>query len=435
MKRWIVVLLVLLAVVILLSPAIVGRLAENNIEQNIEWAESDSPGVSIKTESFERGWLTSEGRHRVVLDGGQFREVAASYAEATGNPELPSLIIDTHLDHGPLPAGSMSPGLAETVSTFMIDPGNGEPFEIPGALTSRVGLNGASHSRLLLEPGSFDHETTTFEWQGADMTVDTNPSTATISVDGEIKAWKVAASDMVADFSAISITADQYRSDFGFNVGSVEMNMGPISLVEDGAELSIESLSLSAESSINDDRMDGHSVVVIDTVNIPTVGTIDIAMDMAMERVDAASIAVIGKAIQEAQSAPDPEAALANLYPDIQEETETLFHKGFSVRMDKFDVALAQGVVSTKFNLDVPESAADTDFSWSTVLLTMSASIDLRIPGTIFEMAAMMNDQAGSLVAMGVLVPDGEDFVMDAEYAQGLINVNGVPLPVPIPGL
>ena len=296
-------------------------------------------------------------------------------------------------------------------------------------------MNGASHSRLLLEPGSFDHETTTFEWQGADMTVDTNPSTGTISVDGEIKAWKVAASDMVADFSAISITADQHRSDFGFNVGSVEMNMGPISLVEDGAELSIESLSLSAESSINDDRMDGHSVVVIDTVNIPTVGTIDIAMDMAMERVDAASIAVIGKAIQEAQSAPDPEAALANLYPDIQEETETLFHKGFSVRMDKFDVALAQGVVSTKFNLDVPESAADTDFSWSTVLLTMSASIDLRIPGTIFEMAAMMNDQAGSLVAMGVLVPDGEDFVMDAEYAQGLINVNGVPLPVPIPGL
>ena len=362
-------------------------------------------------------------------------QVAASYAEATGNPELPSLIIDTHLDHGPLPAGSMSPGLAETVSTFMIDPGNGEPFEIPGALTSRVGLSGASNSRLLLEPGSFDHEKTTFEWQGADLTVDTDPSSGTVSVEGEIKAWKVAASDMVADFSAISISANQVRSDFGFNVGSIEMNMGPISMVENGAEFSIASLSLSADSSINDDRMDGQSVFVINSATIPAVGTIDIAMDMAIERADAASIAVIGKAIQEAQSAADPEAALANLYPDIQEETETLFQRGFSARMDKFDISLPQGVVSTQINLDVPESAADTDFSWSTVLLAMSATIDLRIPGAIFEMAAMMNNQAGSLVAMGVLVPDGEDYVMDAEYAQGLINVNGVPLPIPIPGL
>jgi hypothetical protein len=65
----------------------------------------------------------------------------------------------------------------------------------------------------------------------------------------------------------------------------------------------------------------------------------------------------------------------------------------------------------------------------------MNANIDFRIPGAIYEMAAMMNDQAGSLIAMGILVPDGADYVMDAEYAQGLINVNGVPMPVPIPGL
>ena len=120
LKRWLVVLLVLLALLILLSPAIVGRLAENNIEENIEWAESDSPGVSIQTESFDRGWLTSEGRHRIVLDGGQFREMAEEYTASTGNADLPSLIIDTQLEHGPLPVSTMSPGLANAKSTLQI---------------------------------------------------------------------------------------------------------------------------------------------------------------------------------------------------------------------------------------------------------------------------------------------------------------------------
>jgi uncharacterized protein YdgA (DUF945 family) len=435
MKRWFVVLLVLLAVVILLSPAIVGRLAEQNIEQNIEWAESDSPGVSIRTERFDRGWLASEGRHRIVLEGGQFRGVAASYTEATGNPELPSLIIDTHLDHGPLPAGSMAPGLASAVSTFMIDPGNGTPFEIPGALTSKVSLGGASSSHLLLEPGTYEHEEATFEWQGADMVFDSDPSTGAVSAEGEIKPWKVSAGGMVADLDVLTVSADQVRTPFGFNVGTVNLQMGEIKLEEDGVAFSVGRMSVSADSSIEDDRLSGSSMFKVEQMTVPEVGTINLDMDMSMQRVDAASIAVIGKAIQDAQSSADPETALANLYPAIQEETETLFRKGFTVRLDKLDLSLPQGVVNTTLELDVPESAADADFSWSSVLLRMSASIDLRIPGAIFEMAAMMNDQAGALVAMGILIPDGEDFVMDAEYAQGLINVNGVPMPIPIPGL
>ena len=434
MKRWLVVLLVLLALLILLSPAIVGRLAENNIEENIEWAESDSPGVSIQTESFDRGWLTSEGRHRVVLDGGQFREMAEEYTASTGNADLPSLIIDTQLEHGPLPVSTMSPGLANAVSTFMIDPGNGVPIEIPGALTSKVGLSGASSSHLLLESGSFDLEDARLEWTGADMVFESDPSTGNVSIDGEISPWTISADDGAAGFSGMTITADQVRSKFGFGVGSVDMTMGSITLKDDSGLFSISEMSLNAESSIDDDRLNANTVFTMDQMTIPAFGAVDFGIDVSLERMDAASSAVIGKAFQDAQSAPDPEAALANLYPEIEAEVETLFTRGFSIRMNKLDVTLPQGVVSAKFSVDVPESD-DPNFSWATVLLGMNANIDFRIPGAIYEMAAMMNDQAGSLIAMGILVPDGADYVMDAEYAQGLINVNGVPMPVPIPGL
>jgi len=50
-------------------------------------------------------------------------------------------------------------------------------------------------------------------------------------------------------------------------------------------------------------------------------------------------------------------------------------------------------------------------------------------------MAKMMNPQAGSLVAMVILIKDGDDYVMAAEYAKGMLNVNGAPMPIPMPGM
>lgn len=435
MKRWLVVSLVLLALLVLLAPGIVGRLAETNIEENISWAESESPGVTIETESFERGWFTSEGRHRVVLDGGRFRDAANQYQEATGNPELPSLIIDTQLEHGPLPGGSLFPGLATSVSTFQVDPGNGELFDVPGTLTSKVGLTGESDSHLLLEQGSFEHDGASFAWQGVDMNVTSNPANGAITVDGEIKPWKIIAEDAVVDISAVTISANQVRSDFGFNVGSVEMQVGEITLEEDANAFSIGGISLTANTSVDDARLDANSIFNMHKVTIPMFGEVDFDMDFTLTGADAASARVIGEAVQEAQGAIDPETALANLYPEIEDELQVLFSKGFEMRLDQLDVALPQGVIATKMTVDVAESdaAASGGFNWSSVLLNTTATIDMRIPGAIYEMASMMNPQAGSLVAMGLLVPDGEDFIMNAEYAQGLVNVNGAPMPIPMP--
>ena len=433
MKKWLVAALVILALLVLIAPGIVGRLAEQNIEENIDWAESDSPGVNIETEKFERGWFTSEGTHRVVLDGGRFAEVSAEYQATTGNAELPSLIIHTELNHGPLPGGSLSPGLASTVSTFQIDPGNGQPFDVPGNLTSKVGLDGSSDSRLLLDAGKYELEEASIEWEGVDLNITSDPGPGSVSVDGEVKPWRIDADGSVIDISAMAVSADQVRSDYGFNVGSVEVEMGRMEIVDEGAPISIESMSLSGESSINGDRVDATSTFEMNTMTIPAVGDVSLNMDFALEGADAESASAIGEAIQDAQSSSDPEAALANLYPSIEDDLGTLFDKGLAMRIDRFDISLPQGVVSTSIDLSIPENDSGGDFDWATVLLRMSGKIDMRIPGPIYQMAAMMNAQAGSLVAMGILIQDGEDYVMNAEYAQGLFNVNGSPMPIPMP--
>ena len=69
-KKGVVVLLVLLAVVVLVSPAIVGRLAEQSMDENIDWAAMESGAVKVTSEHFDRGWFSSEGQHRVELQEG-----------------------------------------------------------------------------------------------------------------------------------------------------------------------------------------------------------------------------------------------------------------------------------------------------------------------------------------------------------------------------
>jgi uncharacterized protein YdgA (DUF945 family) len=443
MKRWFVVVLVLLALVILVSPGIVGRLAEQNMEENIQWVESENPGMAITTEAYERGWFTSEGRHRVVLQGGpQFREMLTAYAESTGNPELPSLMIDTRFDHGLVPvtslsrdAGSIRPGLASTLSTFKLDPGNAQLVDLPGTLYSTVSLAGASDSRLLVKTGSYEHEDVLFNWEGADLKIYSNINSGKISVHGAVEPLTITGDDGRASVGRIRIDADQVRTGYGFNVGPANISVDTMSVEDNGRNFVIGGMEVKMNSSLQADRANSTGTVVVRDVAIPGFGDVAMNMDMSMNRLHAESLGAVIKALRDSQAADDPEFAMQMLLPEIEDDLEKLASSGAEIRFNRFDITLPQGTVETKFVVDMAELDASADFSWPSVLLGMTASVDISVPAELFDLATTMNPQAGSLLAMGILQKDGDNYVMNAEYAQGLVTVNGAPMPIPIPGL
>ena len=442
MKRWLVVLLVLLGLVILVSPGIIGRLAEQNIEENIQWAESESPGVNITTETYERGWFTSEGRHRVVFQGGRFRNASEKYAAATGNAELPSLIIDTRFDHGLVPltslsrdAGSVAPGLASTLSTFQVDPGDGQLIPLPGTLYSNVSLTGASDSRLLVETGSYEHEDLLVRWDGADLKIYSNRNSGEISVHGAIEPLAAEADNSRVSIGKIRIDADQVRTSHGFNVGPANITVGTMTLEDDGQKFVVGGMDVKMNSATDADRVDSTAVMTVSDMVVPGFGNVSMAMDISTNRFHAESFGAIVTAFRDAQAADDPELAMRLLLPEIEDELQTLAASGGEIRFNRVDFTLPQGTVETKIAVEVAEMDAGKEFSWPSVLLGMTASLDVRVPAELFDLATTMNPQAGSLLAMGILQKDGDAYVMEAEYAQGLVTVNGAPMPIPIPGL
>ena len=442
MKRWLVVLLVVVAVVVLVSPGIIGRIAEKNLEENIKWAESESTGIEIRTESFDRGWFTSVGRHRVVLNGASFSTALKNYRNQSGNKDLPSLIIDTRLDHGLVPisslgreSGSLLPGLASTVSTFQLDPGNGELVPLPGSLFTPVALSGASDSHYRLEAGEFQEDEVLVEWQGANIAVQMDWSTGAIVVDGRVEPITFTDEKDTVRFGAIAIVADQVKSDYGFNVGNAEFSMDSLVIESAGAPATVGKISIATSADIDDARLNIGSRVTVDEIAVPGMGDMNFVLDLALNRIDAASLQVIAAAFRETQGAADPEVALAEMFPRIEDDLQKIVTSGAEIRIDQLDVTLPQGKVTSKIRVDIPEGDAAADFSWSSVLLAMTASADISLPAALFEFVQTMNPQASALVAMGILLKDGDDYVMNAEYAQGLLSVNGAPMPIPMPGM
>ncbi len=81
MRKSIVALLLALALIVLASPAIVGRLAEKSMDENLDWATQENQDVVITSEGFDRGWFSSEGQHRIEVHKGQLHDILMAFGD------------------------------------------------------------------------------------------------------------------------------------------------------------------------------------------------------------------------------------------------------------------------------------------------------------------------------------------------------------------
>ena len=114
-----------------------------------------------------------------------------------------------------------------------------------------------------------------------------------------------------------------------------------------------------------------------------------------------------------------------------QEELKDLFAAGFDVGVEQFDVALPMGTVEMKMTIEIPGSDRAA-FAWSSLLLNTVASLDLRVPEALVQLASSMNPQTGAIIGMGYLKKEGDFYIMDADLKQGLLTINGAPIPIPM---
>lgn len=435
MKKSVIALILLAVLIIIVSPGIVGKLAENSVGENLNWAARESGELVVTSEAFDRGWFSSEGQHRVSLGDGQLRTVVESLAGDADIDQLPVLLINTHIDHGLIAVssmgreeGSLAPGLGRAVSTLAVDLGDGEIVDLPGTIYSKVGIAGHLDSHYLLEAGSTETVDGKVTWEPTRINVVSSPSSGDVDYDGKIGKMTFGDAQQLVAIDGVTFAGEQQRTSYGFNVGNFDMNMGTMTVTAGGTPISgMQGVTLKASSNLDGDVVAAAMRMEMSGQKIPNFGDVSVIADMNLTGLDAEAMGILSKRLKGLGSSQDPNKLLL----EAEEEFKQLFAAGFDVSVNQLDVGLPMGTVETKMAFNFP-AADGANFVWTSLLLNAAAQINLRVPEALVQLATSMNPQAGAIVGMGYLKKEGDVYVMDAEFKKGLLTVNGAPIPIPM---
>jgi len=434
-KKGFVALLLILAIVVLISPAIVGRIAEESMQENLDWAARESGEVSVTTESFARGWFSSEGRHRFELLDGDLLIAAQALMGPLDAGALPVLVVDTKLDHGLIPVsslsrkkGSLAPGLGSAISTMSVEFPDGEIVELPGTIYSEVGLAGELQSHYELESGSYEDGGTTAAWGATNINIKTDPKSGEAAFDGAVGSLSVGDAAETISLDQLAFEGQQQPTKYGIAVGDVALEMSGLLVTVGGIEAGgVRSLSVNARTELDGDDINAVADVSAVLSELPQFGEVAFDMVFNMEGADAEALGRVQQALESVGASQNPLTAL----DPAEEDLKQLFASGFEFNLERLDVTLPQGSVSAKILFAFGEEDPAT-FDWTTLLLSTEASIDLSIPDAIVQMLVQAEPNIAMAIGAGYLVKIGDAYELEAQLKKGLLTVNGAPIPIPL---
>jgi hypothetical protein len=433
MKKSFVAVLVVLAVLVLVSPGIVGRLAERSLDENLDWATTRTEAVSLTSRRFERGWFSSEGQHRVEIRDEGLRELLLAY---TGGTDVPALIINTRLDHGLVPLsslsrddGSLAPGLGRAVSTLGLEATDGSTIPLPGRLTSRVSLAGALTSRYVMKPGSFAEGGATASWGDVDVSLSTFPADGGIGFDGSIGSFAVDSMTDHVRIADIRFSGEQRPGVFGFSVGPLKLSIASISL-DARNETVLGPFSWESLAAVDGSRVNLQTRFGVAGGFLDGIGRVDVDFEARVEGADGVSAARLKDRLGRLNVAANPDA----LMWDVEQTAMELLAKGITLHVDAARIATPRGPVVAELHIAVSESDPAT-FTWTSLLLATEASADLSVSEPLLDLLTAVDPELNAAVGMGFLQKEGDSYAMRAAFTNGLLTVNGAPLPLPVPGL
>ena len=437
MKKSFVALLVALALIVMVSPGIVGRLAERSMGENLNWAAQESQELVVTSQGYDRGWFSSEGQHRVELKGGSLHDTLQAYAGTENAGDIPALIIDTHLDHGLIPVaslsrdkGSLMPGLGSAVSSLRLATADGEVLDLPGTIYSTIGITGEMQSNYVLAAGSFKQDDATAFWGATEILVTTNPSSGAVGFDGSIEFLAVDSMQETVEIKNIEFSGQQTPTPYGFRAGPVNFSFESIDYGSNVPGEAVGPLTFTSTSRMDEDRLDAHMTVLLKSAPFADLGNAGIAADIRIENADARAIGNIKQALEGMQDGASYEAYLL----DAETNAQRLLTAGVTLHVDQLDLSLPQGLLSMKMDFTLPATDA-SQFAWTSVLMAMDASTDISVPVELMDLITTMNPQAHAAIAMGFLRRNGDAYEMQASIRKGQLIVNGAPMSLPVPGL
>ncbi len=408
------------------------------MDENLNWAATESGEVMVTSENFTRGWFSSEGQHRIELQEGELLTALQALAGPMSAAELPVLIINTHLDHGLIPVtsmsrdrGSLAPGLGSAISTLRVEFPDGEIVEVPGTIYSKVALDGSLLSNYVLEAGSRNEDGVVASWGPVDVEVETDPSSGEVVYDGTIGALAFETGSDSMSLGSLTFKGRKQPTQYGLSVGNLSMQAGEFQTGRAGMRVGgFNDMGVEGSTRIDAGDVFGDATMRMTLRDLPRFGEMSIDLAMTLAGADAAALGRVQEGLEDLEGSVDPMA----MYATVEQDLKALFASGFEFNVEQLNLALPQGTVRSQVRFSFGE-ADPAAFEWTSLLLSTTAKLDLAIPAELVETYAQGNPQAAMAIGGGYLVKRGDDYVTEAELKKGLLTVNGAPIPIPLGAL
>ena len=388
---------------VLLAPGLVGRFAEQALSEHVELARRETQGITkgitIRSEHHERRWFRSQSRQRVeIIDPeleAKFRELLNLDADA----QTPDLLIDTRIDHGPIPFtslahehGSLMPGLARSVSSLSLDRGDADSMPLSARMTGALDFGGTFAAVLRVEAGS----------TAVEGPIDGN-------IDGNAASW-----------STIDL-----RFDVGASGGGFELSIDSLEAENADGRYALGPIEIAGSAEASGGRVDMRFRASLHIDEAPGVDASRIDVEAGLDGVDGARLARLREVVEAMASEADDAAAMAAM----EREILAVLAAGLEFRLDRLDIEVPRGRTETRLSLTMASSDA-VDYDWSSALAAMACDAELSVAEAAVEAAMQTNDSIVAAVGTGFLKKDGEVYRMRVKCSNGLMTVNGAPLPL-----
>ena len=168
----------------------------------------------------------------------------------------------------------------------------------------------------------------------------------------------------------------------------------------------------------------------LNDIPFPELGRANIIGEVSAGGFHAQSLGNISRAVDNIDVYSSGDELMVELEDDLQQ----LLATGFRFRFDQFDIELQGGTVSATLDVDIAPTDID-NFVWTSLLMAADASLDVSIPAELYDYFVSVDPSVSAAAGMGFLRQNGDVYEMRATLSNGLLEINGAPMPGLIPGL
>ncbi len=460
MKKYLLFFLIVLGV-LLVVPGIVGFKVQEQYQGMLD--RTVQTGFEILEQEYHRGWFASEAR-------AELRILIQASVDSTEPLEM-VLTLENRIDHGPLTSQGLA--LAEIETDLLLDGEKLFPEDYPAVIATRISLDGSGTT--VIEMPAIDlmesDERPAIRFGGLSGVVNFDTAMENISVGMDMPGLEVIEDGLqLVKAGEVSMESRSWLGESGLTLGSGNLKLHDLSIYDaaSGEQFSLQGLGLEVDSSEQEGQVAGFATYSLDSLEIGDKEYGPGILKVELVRLSAPVLLELQRSIEDMQGQQMTEAQRGMAIMGVLMGSASAFLEndpGMSV--DPLRFSTPDGELNARFSLNANGLKWEHVGNPQIMITKLDASLSFRIPEKLLrsllesqartrlvkeieglteelgEQPLVEQEQLDSMVdaeveaqmeqwlGQGLMERDQEDVVTEAQLADGLLTVNGQPVPLP----